>query len=406
MTHDELDRYALSILENNKNVLFEWATGCGKTKQAIKAIDLLDKDKPNNVLIVVAETAHKKNWIEEFERWNKELLTNINYSINLVCYDSLHHFKGEKFDLVILDEAHHIWTEIRTAILTEIVSDRFILLSATMDDEVIEDIRSIIGDICVSVITLDEAIKGKLLPEPKVFLIPLILDNKINNQTIEEVRGDKDKLVTIHCSVAEKWKYLKDKKRYPNLRLIISCTERQKYNDLDLKIEYYKRLCMYKKNPALKNKLLQYGSQRKNFLGQIKTDKARKIISSFGQSRFICFCTDIEQADVLGGNNSIHHKKGNSLEIIDKFNKHIINSLYVVGMLKEGQNLDSIEKGLIIQLDGKSRPFIQKLGRVLRAEYPEIYIMYFAGTQDEVFLRNTVLKGLDEKFIHVYENND
>ena len=111
MTRDELDQYATDLLKNNKNVLLEWATGCGKTKQAIKAIDFLDHNKHNRVLIVVAEIAHKKNWIDEFNKWNKAILTNINYEISLICYDSLHHYQGEHFDLIILDEAHPIFDE-------------------------------------------------------------------------------------------------------------------------------------------------------------------------------------------------------------------------------------------------------------------------------------------------------
>jgi glutathione synthase len=80
-----------------------------------------------------------------------------------------------------------------------------------------------------------------------------------------------------------------------------------------------------------------------------------------------------------------------------------INSLFVVGMLQEGQNLNDIEKGIIIQLDGKLRSFIQKSGRVLRAEHPEIFIIYVKGTQDETYLKNA-LEGLNPDYITYYED--
>ena len=405
MNKDNLDLLAEELILNNKNILLQWATGCGKTKQAIKAIDLLDKDKHNCVLIVVAEIAHKKNWIEEFNKWNKQLLTNINYEISIICYDSLHHFKNQHFDLIIFDESHHIGTDIRLDILKTIFADKFIFLSATMNDALIYDLSLIVGEIKVSKISLQQAIDWGLIPEPKIILVPLTLDNTICNQTIEEIRGKKDKLVTINCTVSEKWKYIKDKKKYPNLRLLISCTERQKYNDLEVKMDYYRRLFYARKSESIKNKMLQYGTLRKSFLGSLKYNKAKEVISTFGQSRFICFCADIEQANKLGGNNSINYKTENTQQIIDKFNNKEINSLFVVGMLKEGQNLCDIEKGLIVQLDGKILPFIQKTGRVLRAENPEVYILYFAGTQDEVYLRRA-LSEINPEYISYYENHN
>lgn len=411
MTREQLDQYSLDLLLTHNNILFEWATGCGKTKQAIKAIDLLDKTKPNKVLIVIAEVAHKSNWIDEFNKWGKELLNNINLDINIICYNSLHHYKDEHFDLVILDECHHIGTEIRIDILKSIFSDRFILLSATVDRLLINDMSFIIGPVYISAITLQNAIDWGLIPAPKIYLMPLELDNTICNQVIEEIRGKKDRLITIRCTVRDKWKYLKDKRNYPNLRLLISCTERQKYNDLDMKIDYYMKLLKSKigRNSwsceAIRNKMLQYGSQRKSFLGILKDKRAKEIISNFKECRYICFCSNIEQADRLGGSHAVHSKKDDAMNVINKFNNKEINSLFVVGMLKEGQNLKDIEKGLIIQLDGKIRAFIQKSGRILRAKQPEIYIIYFKGTQDEVYL-NRALEGLNPEYIVNYENHN
>ena len=405
MTQDLLDHHCNDLFKNNKNVLLEWATGTGKTRQAIRAIDFLDKEKHNSILIVVAETAHKKNWIEEFNKWNKAILSDINYDITLICYDSLHHYRDNHFDMVILDEAHHIGTEIRTDILRTISSDRFILLSATIEQNIIKEISDIIGYIKISRIPLQEAIALGLIPQPKIILVPMTLDNTIYNQEVIETRGNKDKLVTIMCSIKDKWKYLKNKKAYPNIKLIMKCTEQQKYNDLESKLTYYMKLLRIKNSESIKNKMLQYGSQRKTFLGLLKDKKAKEIISTFKNYRYLCFCANIEQADRLGGSHSIHSKKDNPLEVIDKFNNKEINSLYVVGMLKEGQNLVDIEKGVIIQLDGKIRSFIQKSGRILRAEKPEIYIIYFKGTQDEIYL-NRALDGLNPEYIYNYENHN
>ena len=119
--------------------------------------------------------------------------------------------------------------------------------------------------------------------------------------------------------------------------------------------------------------------------------------------KYICFCTNISQAEVLGGANAIHsEKKSSNQAIIDSFNEGSINSLFAVGMLQEGQNLNGIQAGVIVQLDGKERAFIQKFGRSMRAEDPIQYIFYYRYTQDEKWMKN-VLEGIDQNFIKEYE---
>ena len=84
---------------------------------------------------------------------------------------------------------------------------------------------------------------------------------------------------------------------------------------------------------------------------------------------------------------------------VTRFNNGETNSLYAVGMLTEGMNLKDIEKGMIIQLDGQERGFIQKLGRILRSEEPEIYILYFSQTRDEEYLKKAI-EGINKEYIN------
>lgn len=71
-------------------------------------------------------------------------------------------------------------------------------------------------------------------------------------------------------------------------------------------------------------------------------------------------------------------------------------------MAQEGMNLNDIQAGVIVQLDGKERAFIQKFGRTLRAKNPVQYIFYYKFTQDEKWLNND-LEGIDKKFISEYK---
>lgn len=155
---------------------------------------------------------------------------------------------------------------------------------------------------------------------------------------------------------------------------------------------------MRTRNEAIKNKWLQWGSKRKAYIGLIKTQIASNLLKKLAGKRLICFCTNIEQAEYLGKENAVHSKKRDSQDIIQKFNKKEIDSLFAVGMLQEGVNLTDIEVGVIVQLDGEERSFIQRFGRTLRSDSPVQYIIYIKGTRDEEYLKNA-LENIDEKYI-------
>ena len=73
-------------------------------------------------------------------------------------------------------------------------------------------------------------------------------------------------------------------------------------------------------------------------------------------------------------------------------------------MLKEGSNLSNIEIGVMIQLDGNEGSFIQKSGRIMRAENPVIFLFYFKNTKDEEYLEN-VLREVNPEHVKVISQN-
>lgn len=99
----------------------------------------------------------------------------------------------------------------------------------------------------------------------------------------------------------------------------------------------------------------------------------------------------------------MHSEESKSLQIIESFNEKKIDNLFAVGLLQEGQNLVDIQAGVIIQLDGKERAFVQKFGRSLRAEDPVQFILYYKDTRDEEYLKK-VLEGISEEYIIKVEN--
>ena len=55
--------------------------------------------------------------------------------------------------------------------------------------------------------------------------------------------------------------------------------------------------------------------------GALGHEMIGEILNNIKDKRFICFCTSIEQAEMLGGDNAIHSKKKNCSK--DLFEKHL-----------------------------------------------------------------------------------
>lgn len=395
-TREELQSEAVELLKEKKYLILSWSTGTGKTKPAIDAIAEL---KPKRVLLLVAETLHKKNWKEEFI---KHGYGNLYNSITVACYASLHKYVGTEWDLLIADEAHHLGSELRLSYLSTIKFNYSLLLSATLSPSIQKKIRIATDKFFYNYkIHLQEAIDNEILPEPTIYLIPLYLDTKKYSEEIVENWGKANRVV--YCTYENRWPYLKNRKTlYPNISLHIKCTQAQKYLYYCDQFNYWKKRFMDSRSVISKNKWLQAGSHRKDYLGSLKTPYVFKLLERIKDKRFICFCTNILQAEVLGRDNSIHSKKQGSQTTVDEFNSLKRNSIFAVGKAVEGVNLTGIEAGVIVQLDGKPLKYYQKSGRVYRSKNPEQYIFYYKNTRDEEFLKEA-LEGIDTKYIKEYQ---
>jgi len=381
----------LSALYGKPRVILKWATGCGKSKATINLVNHASKGMPVHpvkALFVVAERAHKKNWEDEFRKW--KLMRGID--VKMICYASLHKEEHSVYDILVLDEAHHAFTEKRLNILKTISSAYVYLLSATLSSAKTDEMENTFGKFTTSTVTLKDAINQDLLPNPKVYVIGMELDDKNVNQTIQIGKDPNAKVIPWE----DRAKYI-----YRGAPCIIKCTEKQKYLYLTDSMEYWKHRYELSRNPFHHNKWVNLGSQRKRYLGELKTEAVRKLLNTFPRrKRYVCFCASINQANSLSKANTVSSKKGSSKnqDIIDAFNAKKTHSLYAVGMITEGMNLKDIEVGVIVQLDGKERLFIQKAGRVLRAEMPVMYIFYYKNTQDENYL-NGAFDNIDSKFV-------
>lgn len=403
MNREEIADRAFKEYKKFGNIAIQWATSVGKSKFAIDIVKY-EASKVNRqlkVLLLVTETAHINNWIEEIQKWQPDLLLQ---DITIECYASLKNYHSKTFDILILDEAHHAGTDLRLDIFSSLKATNVILLSATLSQDIIDTLVSIYGKFGKDVVSLQEAIDWNILSKPKIFLIPLVLDTIHKNQEVIEEWGKTPKKVEIHCDIKDLWNYKKYKDKYPNVKLVMTCTEAEKNQYLTNLSDYYKKLFFRTQQEHVKSKWLRLGGERKRFLGNLKSSYLTLLLTKLESLRYICFCASIEQAELVGNINAIiHSKKTNCDVIIKALNNKTIDHMYAINMLQEGQNLVDIDAGIITQLDGTERSFIQRFGRVLRSKEPLQFIFYYINTKDQEYL-DKVLENIDKSYIQVINN--
>lgn len=399
MTREDIQEKALKLSLENPYMVLQYPTGLGKTYTMIKMIErVLNQNSSYDCLILEEEISVIDNIKKEFEKFGKDYLLN---RCNIICYKSLK--KIEKYyPIIVLDEAHHAFSELRLDWFSNAMIPKYMyLLSATLETGQIKQFEKVVcAEFLVHRITLKKAIEWGILPTPKIGIFPLKLNEKDINCYYEYKRGEEElqKEVILQREV-DKWKYIKNKNLYPNIHLIIYCTEKQKYDQLCYEAEMAKARWEKNKNEKTKNYWLYTELCIKRFLSEIKTPYLDEFLQDVidDGNRFVAFFGSVAQAEELAqkhGGNLIAAKVGQkeSHDLIEKFNNKEIDNLYCCKMINEGVTLTDLEIGIIAQLDGKSGSFVQRAGRTLRGDTPFIYIFYYLNTKDTEYLEGALKK--------------
>lgn len=305
----------------NKAVLLELPTGYGKS---LMGMDLCLRDDPHSILIVVPRIVLIQNWKGEFRKWGNEGYLN---KVTFSTYSGLHKVQGH-FNCIILDEAHHITPRVQK-LLSYLTCDHVIMLSATMKIDLKCELKNLYPDLYCYKVGTKEAIDNEILPDPRVFLVPLSLDNTKAVHTI--VEHPKAKTIK-ECLYKDRWQYLRDK----NVQVHIKCTELQYVNELGSKIDFWKKKYMATRNEGVKTKWLFLAGQRLKFLSQIKNPILIPLLERLKSQRVLTFCSSIEQTEILG-KNCINSKNKEASIILEKFNDKKIDHITACNMLNEGR---------------------------------------------------------------------
>ena len=375
---DREEATKLIVNSKAKNILAELPTSFGKTKIALEWL----KAKPGTTLIVVPRLVLIDNWLDEMQKWGCD--RNVTFS----TYVSLHKHAGH-WDNIIFDECHHL-SDRCFDILENYEWKHSIMLSATVNRNKKWQIRTSFNVYVVKV-TAREAIENNILPDPKVFLIPIELDK---NEPVYEIIKNKGKGDAIYVDFKDRFKYIKVKNR----EIRIKCTARQYYADMSKLIEYYKNKSFMTR---FKNLYLQKCGERLKWLSQQKTGIGMHLLHLLRGKRTLTFCHSIEQTEILG-KYCINSKNKEAQANLEKFNLKKIQHITACAMLDEGVNLVDCQVGLFVNLNASERMQKQRLGRILRHPEPMIVIPYFKNTRDEEIVQK-MLQDYNQNLVKIID---
>lgn len=396
MTREEVDDICIASLAKSNCTLLELATGFGKTKVSLDMVKHLVATKYKgkehiSMFLLVAKNVHKQTWLDEIKKWGG--LKGVT-SLTIECYESLKKHEGESFDIVVMDEVHHVGSDKRLDLLKTLHYGNMIGLSATIPRKLKSYLQYEYHAEVVSC-NIIEAIESDVLPEPKIILFPLQLDNTKLTESIEINpkakgpihRGDYNKL----------WTYKKMK-----VHAIISCTQRQKVNEYNSSINYEKRRYMLTRQGFLKNKWLFDCGERIKYLANLKNDIVYRILSKLEKERTITFCKTIEQAECLG-KYAIHSKNKDSNTIYKLFNAKRLNHITSVNILNENANLVDCKYAIFANYSASESIAPQRIGRSVRHKSPVIIMPFYEYTREEEIVKD-MIEGFKKENIEIIHN--
>ena len=364
MTREDYTQEILELSDSHPYLMLHLPTGFGKSKVAIDIIKrhIESNKKESNVLIVVPKLVLMDNWKAEFQKWGFPQ----NVHIIMSTYVSYPKHADTHWDMIILDEAHH-FTETCEDATIDMQYDRVLAMSATIPRE-------------PSKVSARTAIDDEILPDPKILLIPMMLDNTFVDQVFV-VRKSKPG-IPIDLTYQQKGQRF----NYPYRRVHIHCTQQQYYNlisaEIDRKREdYFKTQEVFKKN-----QWLMLCKNRLDWMTTLKEDFVLELLKLVDQYRTLTFCTFIEQTEKLG-EYPINSKDKKQL---NDFNEGKVNHIVAANILNEGVNLSNCQIGIYANIGASKVVELQRLGRILRHKNPLIIIPFFAGTREEELVNKMV----------------
>lgn len=379
MTREEHYNNIKDLFKNNKSLMLKLPTSFGKSKIAIDLINDTDItqeetlfESTTNVLIVVPRLVLIDNWKAEIAKWKLKDTCKVTFT----TYVSFPKHAETHWNFIIFDEGHHFTDNCADAFIS-FKYDKVIFMSATFPKQQRFRIKSTVRGISEYTVTARDAITDSILPDPKVILVPMMLDNTKVSQIL--IKNKSKSGSPVKCFFKDRFSY---QRNYPNRPLHIYCTQQEYYNELNYLIDFWKQKFLSSGVQFQKNLWLRKAKDRLDWLALQKEKVVEHILSCVEDYRTLTFCTSIEQTERLG-KYPVNSKNAESKNNLEMFNTGQIKHITSVGMLNEGVNLLNCQIGIYANIGSSEIIEIQRLGRILRVDNPLIIIPFYVGTREE-----------------------
>lgn len=394
-------------INNSKRMLFEMATGTGKTRTAISCIQQELRDNTYNLIVICTpEETLTSQWEEELEKlniffdekifasgsykWKTKfeedlLLLNIGAIKNLLVLsthdtvsskDYINSLSTLKTDIIntlfIGDEVHGLGSKERKKALLDLYNHR-IGLSATpsrwFDEDGTQLVKNYFGN-CSFVFDIEAALNTINPLTNKFFLCDYYYC--VEKVTLTDDEIDRYKELTEKIV---KRNFIKKKNNEENNNFLL---EEQRANIIK---------SAERKIDALRNLLLRIGAKKiKNtiiFCSPQLIGRIRKLLSDL-EINYQTFTKDSEKKKSV-----LFHNKSERQYIIDQFKEENIQVLLAIKCLDEGIDIPTAERAILVSSTTNPREYIQRIGRVIRQSdnkkvaYIHDFIVTFDGDLDE-----------------------
>lgn len=347
-------------LNAGKRGTLEIITGLGKTKISLDIV----KTYPSTarILFLAETTDREKDLRDEQKKWDTE-----GYEITFACYQSAYKWVGTEWDLVIADEIHDSLTEQYSKFYWNNKYHAILGLSATVDKAAIAVDK---GDVIVS--------KGEMLKD----IAPVCFSYNLDQGQSEGTARKLDIYVINHKLDIYNKNIKAGTKDKPFMQ-----TEYNAYMYKDEKV----RRAMFANGDAKKHFIRLTANARARLLYELpsKIKVSKKLIDGL-PGKTIIFGNSIDALLQITPNvvSSRNNDKRN-LDIRESFDDGNTNIIGAFKKLKQGANLVGLDNCILHSYYGKSKDFVQRIGRLRdNGEIGRVFVLVTFGTQEVKWFDN------------------